>query len=113
MDSPVRFQRELPQESQLGTVEQLAHVPGGGAVRFGHSVGVDARHGQAAMAHPAADGAGLGYGAELGGHEMPQPLQRRANAQSSGQLPVASGHCVPSDRLVANLINREHEGLYR
>ena len=59
-------------------------------------VGVDARHGQAAMAHATADGACLGHRAELGRHEV-QPIQGRANAQPGGQLPVASAHRIPPD----------------
>jgi hypothetical protein len=43
-------------------------------------VGVDAGHGQAAVAHPAANGARLGHRAELGGYEVVQPVQGRAAA---------------------------------
>src|SRR6266545_7491496 len=67
-------------------VEQSAHVLCGGAVSLADPVHVDPGNCEAAMPHPLAQRCSGGNGAELGGHVVPQPVQRVAMAEFGRQL---------------------------
>jgi hypothetical protein len=82
-------------------VEQRAHVLGGGAVGFADAVHVAARHGEAAVPHPLPHRTGLGDGAELRGHEVPQPVQRVAVAELAHQRGEPLAHRVRPHRCPA------------
>jgi hypothetical protein len=69
----------------LPFVQQIAHVGGGGPVGLADPVGVDAGDREAAVSHALADGAGLGDGAELGRHEVPQAVQGVVVAEPAGK----------------------------
>jgi hypothetical protein len=66
-------------------VKQRAHVVGSRTISLADSVHVAARDREAAVAHPLSHCPGFRDGAELGRHEVPEPVQRVVVAEPAHQ----------------------------
>jgi hypothetical protein len=75
-------------------VEQLPHVLGSRPVSLTDPMHIATRHLNIAVAHPLADRRSGRHRAELGGHEVPEPVQRLAVAEVHGQLTEPARHRV-------------------